>query len=68
MTKALKDFRGSLTQMNSPEKNIRYISISEILKRGCWSKENTFTKFYDEDIIKSNCSDFDYSYAALSQM
>ena len=54
MTKALKDFRGSLTQMNSSEKNIRYISISEILKRGCWSKENTFTKFYDEDIIKSN--------------
>ena len=30
------------------------IEISEIVKRGCWSKENTFIKFYNKDIIKSN--------------
>ena len=44
------------------------INISEILKRGCWSRENTFIKFYDKDIIKSNCNDFDYSSVVLSQM
>ena len=44
------------------------IKISEILKRGCWSRENTFIKFYDKDIIKSNCNDFDYSSVVLSQM
>ena len=44
------------------------IKISEILKRGCWSRENTFIKFYDKDIIKLNCKDFDYSSVVLSQM
>ena len=43
------------------------IKISEILKRDCWSRENTFIKFYDKD-IKSNCNDFDYSSVVLSQM
>ena len=37
------------------------IKNSEIFNRGCWSRENTFTKFYDKDIIKSNCNDFDCS-------
>ena len=44
------------------------LKILEILNRGCWSRENTFTKFYDKDIIKSNCNDFDYSSAVLSQI
>ena len=44
------------------------IKISEIVKRGCWSKENTFIKFYNKDIIKSNGNDFDYSSVVLSQM
>ena len=44
------------------------IKISKVLKRGCWSRENTFTKFYDKDIIKLNCKDFDYSSVVLSQM
>ena len=44
------------------------IKISEIVKRGCWSKENTFIKFYNKDIIKSNSNDFDYSSVVLSQM
>ena len=44
------------------------IEISEIVKRGCWSKENTFIKFYNKHIIKSNSNDFDYSSVALSQM
>ena len=44
------------------------IKISEILKRGCWSRENIFIKFYDKYIIKSNCNDFDYSSVVLSQM
>ena len=44
------------------------IKISEILKRGCWSRKNTFTKLYDKNIIKLNCNDFDYSSVRLSQM
>ena len=44
------------------------IKISEMVKRGCWSKENTFVKFYNKDIIKSNSNDFDYSSVVLSQM
>ena len=44
------------------------IKISEILKGSCWSRENTFKKYYDKDIIKSNCKDFDYLSAVLSQM
>ena len=44
------------------------IEISEIVKRGCWSKENTFIRFYNKDIIKSNSNDFDYSSVVLSQM
>ena len=43
------------------------IRIFEILKRGCWSRENIFTKFKKKD-IKSNCHDFDYSSVVLSQM
>ena len=44
------------------------IKILKIFKRGCWSRENTFIKFYDKDIIKSNSNDFDYSSVVLSQM
>ena len=44
------------------------MKILEIVRRGCWSKENTFIKFYNEDIIKSNTNDFDYSSVVLSQM
>ena len=44
------------------------IKISEIVKRGCWSKKNTFIKFYNKDIIKSNSNDFDYLSVLLSQM
>ena len=43
------------------------MKMSEILKRGCWSKENTFIKFYDKDIIKSNTNNFDYSSVVLSK-
>ena len=44
------------------------IKISETVKRGSWSKENTFVKFYNKDIIKSNSNNFDYSSVVLSQM
>ena len=44
------------------------IKTLEILKRGCCSGENTFIKFYDKDIIKSKCNDFDYSSIVLSEM
>ena len=44
------------------------IKISEILKRGCWSKENTSLKFYNKDIIKSDSNDFDYLSVVLYQM
>ena len=44
------------------------IKILEILKRGCWSRENTFKKFYDKDMIKSNCKDFDYLSIVLPQI
>ena len=42
------------------------MKILEILKRGCWSMENSFTKFYNKGIIKSNCNDLDYSSVVLS--
>ena len=44
------------------------IKILEMVKRGCWSKENTLTKFYNKDIIKSNSNNFDYLSVVLSQM
>ena len=44
------------------------IKILEMIKRGCWSKENTLTKFYNKDIIKSNSNNFDYLSVVLSQM
>ena len=44
------------------------IKISEIVKRGCCSRENNIIKFYNKDIIKSNSNDFDYSSVVLSQM
>ena len=44
------------------------IRIFEILKRGCWSRENIFTKFKKKKDIKSNFHDFDYSSVVLSQM
>ena len=42
------------------------IKISKILKRGSWSRENTFIKFYNKDLIKSNCKYFDYSSVVMS--
>ena len=27
------------------------VSITDILKWGCWKRQNTFTKFYSKDII-----------------
>ena len=44
------------------------MKILEIVKRGCWSKENTFIKFYNKDIIKSNTNDFDYLSVVLSEL
>ena len=43
------------------------IKISKIFKRGYCSRDNTFRKFNDEDMTKSNCNDFDYSSVVLSQ-
>ena len=39
------------------------VSITDILKRGCWKSQNTFIKFYSKDIINKENSreDLDYS-------
>ena len=44
-------------------------SITDILKRGCWKSQNTFTKLCSKDIInKENIGvDFDYSKLLLQQ-
>ena len=36
------------------------VSIMEILKRGCWKSQNTFTKFYSKDIINKEISGKDF--------
>ena len=32
------------------------VSTTDILKRGCWKSQNTFTKFYSKDIINKEIS------------
>ena len=38
------------------------VSITDILKRGCWKNQNTFTKFYSKDIINKGNSRDDVDY------
>ena len=42
------------------------IPLSEILKRGCWSRDSTFKKFYDKDVITgSSIDEEDYTTTLL---
>ena len=41
------------------------VSISGILKPGCWKSQNTFTKFYSKDIINKVNSGEDLDYSKL---
>ena len=41
------------------------VSITDILKRGCWKSQNTFTKFYSKDIINKENSGEDLDYSKL---
>ena len=46
------------------------VTRQEIIKRGCWSTDSTFKKFYDKDIINSNNSkngEHEFVDAILSQ-
>ena len=50
---------------SSKAKNIG-IPFSEILKWGCWSSQNTFTRFYVKDIINTDIKeDFNFSTPIL---
>ena len=41
------------------------VGITDILKRGCWKSQNTFTKFYSKDIINKENSGEDLDYSKL---
>ena len=41
------------------------VDITDILKRGCWKSQNTFTKFYSKDIINKENSGEDLDYSKL---
>ena len=41
------------------------VSITDILKQGCWKSQNTFTKFYSKDIINKENSGKDLNYSKL---
>ena len=41
------------------------VSITDILKRGCWKNQNTFTKCYSKDIINKENSGEDLDYSKL---
>ena len=41
------------------------VSITDILKRGCWKSQNTFTKFYSKDIINKENSREDLDFSKL---
>ena len=41
------------------------VSITDILKRGCWKSQNTFIKFYSKDIINKENSREDLDYSKL---
>ena len=41
------------------------MSVTEILKRGCWSTNSTFQKFYNKDIIANNIEDGNYETAII---
>ena len=40
-------------------------SITDILKQGCWKRQNTFTKFYSKNIINEENSGVDSDYSKL---
>ena len=41
------------------------VSITDILKRGCWKSQNTFTKFYSKHIINKDNSGKNLEYSKL---
>ena len=41
------------------------VSIRDILKRGSWKSQNTFTKFYSKDIRNKESSREDLTYSKL---
>ena len=41
------------------------VSMTDILKQGCWKSQNTFTKFYSKDIINKQNSGKDLDYFKL---
>ena len=41
------------------------VSITDILKRGCWKSQNTFIKFHSKDIINKENSGEDLDYSTL---
>ena len=41
------------------------VSITDILKQGCWKRQNTFTKFYSKNIINKENSGVDLDYSKL---
>ena len=42
------------------------ISLNDILKTGCWSKEHTFKKFYSKNIINIDNKEMEYRNKLLS--
>ena len=49
--------------MSKPKDN--GVSITDVLKRGCWKSQNTFIKFYSKDIIDKENSREDLDYSKL---
>ena len=44
---------------------INGVNITDILKRGCWKRQNTITKFYSKDFISKENSKEDLDYSKL---
>ena len=44
---------------------INGVNITDILKRGCWKRQNTITKFYSKDFINKENSKEDLDYSKL---
>ena len=44
---------------------INGVNITDILKRVCWKRQNTITKFYSKDFINKENSKEDLDYSKL---
>ena len=55
----------SCRSVSTSKARVNGVSITDILKRGCWKSQNIFTKFYSKDIINKGNSREDLDYSKL---